>query len=196
MRMITPLRFSAALLTLTLSASPHALLAESPSTSNVSIYNFGRIAPGYYRGAQPDARELAALATLGVKTIIDLQKDGDSSEAALVEKAGMKFVRIPMTTRVPPTSEQLTQFLTLVRDPAHQPVYVHCKEGRHRTGVMTAIYRMVTDGWTADRAFREMKDFKFGADFLHPEFKRFVMAYKTTPIAAPAPAVRLAAAQN
>jgi protein-tyrosine phosphatase len=63
-------------------------------------------------------------------------------------------------------------------------VYVHCVEGRHRTGVMTAIYRMTVDGWTADRAFNEMKQYKFGMDFLHPEFKRFVYAYHP---AAPAP---------
>jgi protein tyrosine/serine phosphatase len=194
--MSIPLRFSAALLTLSLSASPQILLAENPSTSKVSIFNFGQIAPGYYRGGEPDAREVVALAKLGVRTVIDLQKDGDSSEPLLVEKAGMKFVRIPMTTRIPPTAEQLTQFLGLVSDPAHQPVYVHCREGRHRTGVMTAVYRMVRDGWTADRAFREMKDCRFGADFLHPEFKRFVMSFKATAFAAPAPLVQLAAATN
>jgi protein tyrosine/serine phosphatase len=179
-----------------LSVAPQAIGAAGPSTSNVGIYNFGQIAPGYYRGGEPDAREVAALATLGIRTVIDLQKDGDPSEPLMVQKAGMKFVRIPMTTRIPPTVEQLSQFLTLVNDPLHQPVYVHCKEGRHRTGVMTAVYRMVKDGWTADRAFREMKDFRFGADFLHPEFKRFVMSFKAAAFAAPAPAAQLTAATN
>ena len=55
---------------------------------------------------------------------------------------------------------------------------MHCVGGRHRTGVMTAAYRMSEDGWTADRAFKEMKDFKFGADFLHSEFKDFVYGYQ------------------
>jgi len=39
---------------------------------------------------------------------------------------------------------------------------------------MTAVYRMTQDGWTPEQAFKEMKLYKFGADFLHPEFKRFV----------------------
>jgi len=121
---------------------------------------------------------VAALARLGVKTVIDLQKDGDEDEAGLVEQSGMKYIRIPMTARVAPTAEQLAQFLSLVNDPASQPVYVHCKEGRHRTGVMTAVYRMTAHGWNADQAFREMKDYRFGRDFLHPEFKRFVYAYE------------------
>jgi uncharacterized protein (TIGR01244 family) len=146
--------------------------------SSVDIFNFGRIDDSYHRGALPDSDDVAALARLGVKTVIDLQKDGDEDEADLVERAGMKYVRIPMTTRVPPTPEQLAQFLSLVNDPESQPVYVHCKEGRHRTGVMTAVYRMTAHGWTADQAFKEMKNYRFGWDFLHPEFKRFVYSYK------------------
>jgi protein tyrosine/serine phosphatase len=55
---------------------------------------------------------------------------------------------------------------------------VHCVGGRHRTGVMTAAYRMTHDGWTPDRAFAEMKQYKFGADFLHPELKAFVFSYR------------------
>ena len=89
----------------------------------------------------------------------------------------MRYFQIPMTTHRAPTSAEVASFLHIVNDPANQPVYVHCVGGRHRTGVMTAIYRMTQDGWTADRAFNEMKQYKFGADFLHPEFKDFVYRY-------------------
>jgi len=90
----------------------------------------------------------------------------------------MRYFQIPMTTHRAPTSAEVASFLHIVNDPANQPVYVHCVGGRHRTGVMTAIYRMTQDGWTADRAFNEMKQYKFGADFLHPEFKDFVYSYR------------------
>jgi tyrosine-protein phosphatase SIW14 len=145
--------------------------------SRVRIGNFGQVNANYYRGEQPKGRDYADLAALGIKTVIDLQADGDGNEQALVEAAGMKFHRFPMTTHVPPTSAQLDKFMEIVNDPAQQPVYVHCKGGRHRTGVMTAVYRMEKDGWTADRAFSEMKQYRFGADFLHPEFKRYVYGY-------------------
>ena len=159
--------------------------AQSADTAQPPIDNFGSVNANYYRGAQPTDHAYVDLAALGVKTVIDLQEYGDVSEPSLVEGAGMKYVRIPMNTRVPPTPEQLTSFLQLVNDAANQPVYVHCAGGRHRTGVMTAVYRMTQDGWTADRAFSEMKQYRFGADFLHPEFKRFVYAYHPAP-AAPA----------
>jgi protein tyrosine/serine phosphatase len=153
--------------------------------SKIRIDNFGRINANYYRGAQPEGRDYADLAALGVKTVIDLQRDGPRNEKRFVEDAGMKFYRIPMTGSVAPTSEQQALFLKLVNDPANQPVFVHCAVGRHRTGVMTALYRMTHDDWTADRAFREMKQYGFGFDFLHPEFKRFVYAYQPLDRAAP-----------
>ena len=36
---------------------------------------------------------------------------------------------------------------------------------------------MPGEQWTDDQAFNEMKVYKFGTDFLHPEFKRFVHAF-------------------
>jgi tyrosine-protein phosphatase SIW14 len=148
--------------------------------SKIHIDNFGRVDSTYFRGAQPEGHDYADLAALGVKTIINLTSDdAEANEQAMASQAGLKYVQIPMTTHEPPTSAQLAEFLKIVNDPASQPVYVHCVGGRHRTGVMTAAYRITQDGWTADQAFKEMKQYKFGADFLHPEFKKFVYAYTT-----------------
>jgi len=145
--------------------------------ANVRIENFGRVNDHYYRGAQPKGGDFADLAALGIKTVIDLAEEGDRAEEANATKAGMKFVRIPMTTHETPGPQTIAKFLALVNDPASQPVYVHCMGGRHRTGVMTAIYRMTADAWTPLRAFSEMKQYKFGADFLHQEFKDFVLGF-------------------
>lgn len=158
----------------------------SAAASAVHIDNFGRVNDHYYRGAQPTAQDLGDLAKLGVKTTIDLTNgDGNSNEPRLAEAAGLKFFNIAMNTRVVPTVEQIATFLKIVNDPDNQPVYVHCVGGRHRTGVMTAIYRMTQESWTGDRAFQEMKTFKYGADFLHPEFKKFVLAFKPSMFGVP-----------
>ena len=45
---------------------------------------------------------------------------------------------------------------------------------------MTAIYRMSHDGLSGKQAFAEMKRFKYGASFLHPEFKRFIEGFTPT----------------
>jgi len=176
-------------LTSAIALSPIAGIAAEKNTSasgslvrpRINIDNFGQVNANYFRGAQPDGRDYKDLAALGVKMVIDLQRDFDPAEQKLVEAAGMKFHRIGMSTRIAPTKEQLTSFLKLVNDPANQPVYVHCAGGRHRTGVMTAAYRITHDKWNAEQAFKEMKQCKFGADFLHPEFKQFVYAYHVEP---------------
>jgi protein tyrosine/serine phosphatase len=147
------------------------------TASNIRIGNFGKINSNYYRGAQPEDRDFRDLATLGVRTVIDLTRDGRASEQMLVEQAGMRFYRIPMTTSEKPSEAAVAQFLKLVNDPASQPVFVHCQGGRHRTGVMTAVYRMTQDSWTAERAYLEMKQYRFEGFPGHPALKRFVYDY-------------------
>jgi protein tyrosine/serine phosphatase len=158
-----------------------SLLASAAASQPqaIRIDNFGRVDATLYRGAQPSGHDFADLKALGVKTIVDLTGDDtDPHEKAASEAAGMTYVRIPMNTHIAPTAAQLQQFLNIVNDPASQPVYVHCVGGRHRTGVMTAAYRISHEGWTGEQAFREMKQYNFGADFLHPEFKQFVYSFQ------------------
>lgn len=179
-RTLVPRYAVAALVALSfVSLAPSLSASSSASTAfpNIRIDNFGKINDHYYRGAQPDGRDYADLASLGVKTVVDLTEDGRSDEQGFVERAGMKFYRIPMTTSDRPAQSAVTQFLELVNNPANQPVYVHCQGGRHRTGVMTAVYRMTNDGWTADRAYGEMKQFNFEGFPGHPTLKSFVFDF-------------------
>src|SRR5262245_53094869 len=167
--------------------APTATAAKAPLT-RISIGNFGRVNDNYYRGAQPKGRDYTDLAAMGVKTVLDLQKDGRSDESGLVQKAGMRFFRIPLTTTERPTDAQVAEFFKIVNDPANQPVFVHCAGGRHRTGTMTALYRMTFEGWNADRAYSEMKQFRFEGWPDHPVLRKFVYAYTpvpTTPAAVP-----------
>ncbi len=147
--------------------------------AQISIDNFARVNDSYYRGAQPVGDDYADLKALGITTIINLTSDEDDSfdERQAVESHGMKYVHIPMSTRRPPTDQELETFFAIVNGAESQPVYVHCVGGRHRTGVMTAVYRMTRDGLSGADAFKEMKQFKYGPDFLHPEFKKFVHEY-------------------
>lgn len=59
----------------------------------------------------------------------------------------------------PPVIEDLLEVLD---DEANYPLLIHCHAGLHRTGLLTAIYRMEYQGWSKERAFREMKAEGFG----------------------------------
>ena len=178
-------RLSAAALAIVLSlAGPYQAFAErSSALSAIKIDNFGQVSDVYYRGAQPKGADYKALAGIGIRTVIDLSND-QQGEAASVQAAGMKFVRIPLTTSAAPAAAAVEKFLALVSDPANQPVYVHCQGGRHRTGVMTAAYRMSHDRWTADQAFAEMVKYEFTKGIVsHAALKNFVYGFAPTAFA-------------
>jgi len=167
---------ASAILSLVFFAAAQA--AQRDNQANIRISNFGCINETYYRGAQPGRRDYTDLAALGVKTVIDLQQDGERDEQQLVEGARMKFYRIGLSDNAWPTEAQASQFLSLVGDPSNQPVFVHCHGGRHRAGAMTAIYRMTHDGWSAEQAYAEMKQYDFDKGFGHGALKDYVYDYQ------------------
>jgi uncharacterized protein (TIGR01244 family) len=76
-----------------------------------------------------------------------------SREAAAA--AGLTYLHIPVNGSAPETSSVET-FLSAVRDPANQPVYIHCASA-NRVGAMWLIKRVVVDGWEIPRATEEAR---------------------------------------
>src|SRR5262249_29283714 len=149
----------------------------SALSSAVSVDNFGQVTDFYYRGGQPRSEEYNQLAAIGIKTIIDLRDDPKDSARALTEQAGMKYVNLPLDDKDFPPPDAASKFLSLVNDKENWPVYVHCAGGRHRTGAMTAVFRMTVQGWDAGRAYEEMKDYDFYTRFWHKALNPFVFHY-------------------
>lgn len=143
----------------------------------VEVDNFGKVTDFYYRGAQPKGEEYGQLAAVGVKTVIDLRDDPKDYARILAEQAGLKYINLPMSDKSYPAPDAASKFLALVNDKENWPVYVHCAGGRHRTGAMTAIFRMTMQGWGAERAYEEMKDYDFYTRWGHKDMKRYVFDY-------------------
>jgi len=128
------------------------------------LENFGEVAPGHvFRGARPSEKGVTMLRDKGVKLIISLEnrKGVVATEKAWADKAGIRFVSMPMGIVKPPSVETVDGFLKLVTDPANQPVYFHCMQGRDRTGTMALAYRVSVDHWKFDPAYAEMKKYGF-----------------------------------
>ena len=142
------------------------------------VDNLAKISDNLYRGAQPDDDGYKYLRSLGIKTVINLRQH--HSERKDVESQGMRYVEIPLQANVfgsePPTTEQVKQFSGIVLDPANQPVYFHCAQGKDRTGTMAALYRMEVDKWTADEAIEEMRH--FGYHDIYKDLMDYVKSYK------------------
>jgi tyrosine-protein phosphatase SIW14 len=150
---------------------------SDPAFSNIHIRNFGKMDDRFYRGAQPDESDYKDLKALGVKTVIDLQDHPTNYEKRDVEALGMRYVNIPMSDSNYPKEESINAFLKLVNDPATGVFYAHCAGGRHRTGVVGAVYRFNVNHWTYDQAYSEMKDYDFYTRFGHGDLKTYVEDY-------------------
>ena len=116
-----------------------------------------RVDDGLYRGGQPTMEGVRHLSRLGVRTIVNLRRHSAimDEERHLAEALGMRWVSIPIWAWGAPSEAQLRQFLAIANDAAARPVFVHCRLGRNRAGVMVAVYRIVHDGWPPERAYAE-----------------------------------------
>ena len=139
------------------------------------ISNFGRIKPTIYRGGQPSDEGLANLRSLGVHTIFSFTfgEEGSKAEAAEAARLGMEYVSLPWSTVEVPEPEQVQTFLGYLQAHPDRTVFVHCKAGADRTGVMIALSRIAIDGWPPRQAVDEMNAFHYHFIFL-PHLQRFV----------------------
>src|ERR1700687_3039662 len=124
------------------------------------IGNVAEVTPRLYRGAQPNKRGYAALAKMGVDIVVDTRGNRTKSEGKEVRRHGMQYVAIPWHCPFP-RDETFARFLRLLRENPNKKVFVHCRLGDDRTGMMIAAYRMAAEGWTADEAMVEMRQFGF-----------------------------------
>ena len=168
-----------AVVALVLASSITAFTQELNKTdvSKVNIKNFGQMDDRFFRGGQPKEDQYQELAALGITTVIDLQDDPTNYEKRNVEALGMKYINIPMSDKDYPPSAKIEEFLKLVNDPSTGKFYVHCAGGRHRTGVMGAVYRFNHYNWNYDQVYAEMKKFDFYTRWGHGEMKKFVQDY-------------------
>ncbi|MEK6337043.1 MAG: hypothetical protein AABM67_19140 [Acidobacteriota bacterium] len=149
---------------------------SDPAFSNIKISNFGKLDDRFYRGARPKERDFASLKALGIHTVVDLT-DNTPEERGYVEAQGMQYVNIAIPDKKDPSDAQIQQFLKLVDDPSTGKFYVHCAGGRHRTGVMGAVYRFNKYQWTLDQVYAEMLDFDFYTSNGHGGQKKYVEGY-------------------
>lgn len=123
------------------------------------IPNFGEVTPNLYRGGLPSEVGMESLQKLGVKVVVDLRGENKAEEEATT-KLGMKYVAIPSHCPFP-HDETYAHFLGVIEENPGKKIFVHCRLGDDRTGMAVAAYRMAEEGWSADEAMNEMKNFGF-----------------------------------
>jgi len=156
-----------------IAAAGPAISAEAPAERTASwaqpltatgTSNFYKVSDSLYRSAQPTTVGFRSLKDLGIVTVVNLRSfNSDRKEIA---STGLAYEHIYMKAWHPERKEAV-RFLQIVTDPKRTPVLVHCQHGSDRTGAMTAIYRIVVQGWSKEGAVKEMtsEDFGFHRDW-------------------------------
>ena len=134
--------------------------------SVAGLPNLHRLTIGLYRCAQPSAEGFAAAEALGIRSVISLRQMVD--DAPLAVGTRLTLHRVPMKSRYVAELEgaKIVQVMTqLYASVKTGPVLLHCRHGADRTGLICALYRMVTQGWTRDAAIEELMNGNYG---FHP----------------------------
>jgi protein tyrosine phosphatase (PTP) superfamily phosphohydrolase (DUF442 family) len=130
----------------------------------VDLPGFARVDDGLYRGAQPGEAGVGELVRLGIRTILDLRSEGAAveEERARAEAAGLRHLHVPLPSGGKPDPAVVGQVMGLLNDAAHRPLFVHCRRGADRTGMIIACYRILTQGWTPQQAMDEARAMGLG----------------------------------
>ena len=140
------------------------------------------VTPGrFYRSGQMNAAGFReTIDRFKIKTVLNLQHENPDPhlpekwlgkpvihEKELCEQLNVRYVL--MTPDILPTPNDLTkeppavtEFLKLLDYESAYPILIHCKAGLHRTGRLTAIYRMDKEGWDVGDALRELRANGYG----------------------------------
>jgi len=129
--------------------------------------NLHRVDDRLYRGAQPTVEGLASLRSLGVRTIVDLREHNEDAQIATASGLALRY--IPLSALRAPSEESVVEFLKIAGERGNAPIFVHCRQGADRTGMMCALYRVAVQGWSKQDAIDEMTGGGFG---YHQAFAR------------------------
>lgn len=152
------------------SAAPDAKNQTFCSNNLASpIANFCEVkADVLWRGAKPDRHTSAWLINNGVKTIINLELMHDDLDAIRhasvtdTDTYNVDYFRVktwePLYAVAESAADKDVIHFLAIASQAKKPVYVHCRAGENRTGVMVAAYKIIIEGQTSDAGIAAVVD--------------------------------------
>ena len=120
------------------------------------IENFGIVSADVWRGARPTAQGYQALRDMGVRTVIDLELPGQEPICPPELNPHSLPVSGWHADRV-----DTAALLALIKE-SPKPIFIHCRQGRDRTGIAVAAYR-VSCGMPITDVIAELH--QFGVNF-------------------------------
>ncbi|MDQ2710642.1 MAG: tyrosine-protein phosphatase [Acidobacteriota bacterium] len=160
-----------------------ALSGAEPSVP-AHIRNFGEVNSTIFRGGEPSPTGLQELSGFGVRLVIDLREAGSATvrEQTEVEHLGMHYVNVPLSPWSAPAPDEVNTVLSMLLHAGPEPIFVHCRRGKDRTGTVIACYRIQHDRWDNLRALAEAQE--FGMSRAERSMRSFILHFSPLPLVA------------
>ena len=135
------------------------------------VSNLHRISPTLYRSEQPTALGMKNLERLGIRTIINLRAFNDDKDEVKGTSLRTERVKI-LTWRI--DDKHVIEVMRMLKKAENGPFLIHCQHGADRTGLMSAMYRVLEQGWTPEDALTELIDGGYGYHSMWKNIVRYV----------------------
>ena len=135
------------------------------------VPNLHRLTPNLYRSEQPTALGMQNLEKLGIRTVINLRffnSDEDEVKGTSLRTERTKI----LTWRI--GDKHVIEVMKMLEKTENGPFLIHCQHGADRTGLMTAMYRILEQGWSPEEALKELTDGGFGYHSMWSNIIRYV----------------------
>jgi protein tyrosine/serine phosphatase len=139
------------------------------------VPNLYRVTPDLYRSAQPSSEGFAALDGFGIATILSMRQT--VNDVPLAAGTGLALVRVSMKSRhvSEGRGDRVVRAMRALNSAmARGPVLVHCHHGSDRTGLIIALHRILTQGWTRQAALDELIAGGFGYHAIWSNIPRYI----------------------
>ena len=124
-----------------------------------SIYNYKLLTEGIATSGQPTEDELIYISNAGYSVVINLglhnAEYSVKNESSFFKSKNIKYIHIPVIFDEPKEIE-LMSFIKSLDSYKDSKVFVHCAANK-RVSVFIALYRIISLGWPADKAIKELK---------------------------------------
>lgn len=124
------------------------------------------------RSQQPKHKNLALLNELGIRTVISFRQW--HTDEALLSDSSIAHVNIPIYSGNIRDTEVIAALNAIMHARQNGPVLIHCWHGADRTGLISAMYRIIYQGWSKEAAIQEMIHGDYGFHSIWSNIQHYI----------------------
>ncbi|MDR1594909.1 MAG: dual specificity protein phosphatase family protein [Prevotellaceae bacterium] len=148
------------------------LLFSQPAVKidDCGLLNLYKVDEGVYRSEQPDRKQFEALEKDGIKEILNLRYWHSDKKHA--KKTNLRLHRIKMNAH-DANDFDVVSALRIIKN-RQGAILIHCHHGSDRTGLIVAMYRIVFQNISKEKAITEMITGGFGFHEIYDNIPRYI----------------------